>query len=79
MNGYSGYTPETYQRYAETFWYFPDERAFIAMKAAGVTHVIVHPERFGERDAQKVIDAISSRPDMELVGVSQGIRLYRLR
>jgi hypothetical protein len=79
MNGYSGYTPETYQRYAETFWYFPDERAFIAMKAAGVTHVIVHPERFGERDAQKVIDAISSRPDMDLVGVSQGIRLYRLR
>jgi hypothetical protein len=79
MNGYSGYTPETYQHYADTFWYFPDERAFIAMKAAGVTHVMVHPARFGEPDAQKVIDAISSRPDMELVGVSQGIRLYRLK
>lgn len=79
MNGYSGYTPETYQHYADTFWYFPDERAFIAMKAAGVTHVMVHPERFGDRDAQKVVDAISARPDMQLVGVSQGIRLYRLR
>ena len=79
MNGYSGYTPDTYQRYADTFWYFPDERAFTAMKAAGVTHVMVHPERFGVRDAQKVVDGISSRPDLELVGVSQGIRLYRLR
>ncbi|HTI39781.1 MAG TPA: hypothetical protein VL484_19630 [Vicinamibacterales bacterium] len=79
MNGYSGYTPETYQGYADAFWYFPEERAFAAMKAAGVTHVIVHPERFGERDAAKVIDAISNRADMELVGVSQGIRLYRLR
>jgi len=79
MNGYSGYTPDTYQRYADTFWYFPDERAFIAMKAAGVTHVMVHPARFGSRDAQKVLDAISSRSDMQLIGVSQGIRLYRLR
>jgi hypothetical protein len=79
MNGYSGYTPDTYQRYADTFWYFPDERAFVAMKAAGVTHVMVHPERFGARDAQRVIDAVSARPDMQLVGVSQGTRLYRLR
>lgn len=79
MNGYSGYTPDTYQQYADAFWYFPDERAFIAMKAAGVTHVMVHPDRFGERDAQKVLDLISARPDMQLVGVSQGVRLYRLR
>jgi hypothetical protein len=79
MNGYSGYTPESYQRYADAFWYFPDERAFAAMKAAGVTHVMVHPERFGIGDSQKVIEAISHRPDMELVGISRGIRLYRLR
>ena len=25
MNGYSGYTPDTYQRYADAFWYFPDD------------------------------------------------------
>jgi len=79
MNGYSGYIPASYARYADTFWYFPDERAFTAMKAAGVTHVMVHPDRFGARDAPRVIEAIAHRPDMELVGVSPGVRLYRLK
>jgi hypothetical protein len=32
MNGYSGYTPESYQRYADSFWYFPEERAIKAMR-----------------------------------------------
>ena len=27
MNGYSGYTPDTYQKYADAFWYFPPETA----------------------------------------------------
>ena len=78
MNGYSGYTPESYQRYADTFWYFPQERAFRAMKEAGVTHVMVHPHRF-DRDAGRVIEQVSGRPDMELLAVGKdGIRLYRL-
>ncbi len=79
MNGYSGYTPASYQAYADTFWYFPQERAFRAMKDAGVTHVMVHLRRFGA-DAEKVLEEVSARPDMELVAVARdGIRLYRLR
>jgi uncharacterized membrane protein len=79
MNGYSGYTPASYQTYADTFWYFPEERAMRAMKDAGVTHVMVHPLGF-MRDATKVIEQISARSDMELIAVgSNGIRLYRLR
>ena len=27
MNGYSGYTPASYQRYADAFWYFPQDWA----------------------------------------------------
>jgi hypothetical protein len=79
MNGYSGYTPDTYQRYADSFWYFPEERSIQAMKDAGVTHVMVHPARF-ERDADKVVAQISARTDLELVAVGpNGMRLYRLR
>ena len=80
MNGYSGYTPESYRRVAWTFWYFPNDAAIAAMRAAGVTHVTVHPQRFGH-DAARTIDLLSKRPDFELLGIGarNGIRLYRLR
>jgi hypothetical protein len=79
MNGYSGYTPASYGHYADTFWYFPEERSIAAMKGAGVTHVMVHPAGFG-RDADDVIQRISARPDMELLAVGPGgMRLYRLK
>lgn len=79
MNGYSGYVPGTYRDYAASFWYFPRDWAIEAMKKAGVTHVMVHPERFSdERD--EVIAQISARPDLQLVAIGQGgVRLYRLR
>lgn len=79
MNGYSGYIPGSYRRYAASFWYFPADWAIQAMRQAGVTHVMVHPERF-LGDAGKVMEQINARSDLELVALGQGgIRLYRLR
>jgi hypothetical protein len=80
MNGYSGYTPESYQHYADSFWYFPEERAIQAMKDAGVTHVVVHPGGFG-RDADAVASAIERRADFELIAIApqDSSRLYRLK
>jgi hypothetical protein len=79
MNGYSGYTPDTYQKYADAFWYFPQEWAIQAMKDAGVTHVVVHTDAF-HKDHQAVLPAIEHRPDFELMGIGpNGIRLYRLK
>ena len=60
MNGYSGYTPETYQRYADAFWYFPEDWAIQAMKDAGVTHVMVHPAAF-HKDHQAVRPILDKR------------------
>jgi hypothetical protein len=78
MNGYSGYTPAAYAEYAKTFWYFPQPQAVEAMRRAGVTHVMVHPARFGSR-GDAVIAEIGARPELELLGVgSRGMRLYRL-
>jgi hypothetical protein len=78
MNGYSGYTPASYVDYANVFWYFPRDYAIDAMKRAGVTHVMVHPERFGN-EASDVLAALEKRTDFELVGVGPGgLRLYRL-
>ncbi len=79
MNGYSGYTPDSYVAVAEAFWHFPDERAIGAMRSAGVTHVMVHPSRFGN-EAEAMLRTVSGRLDFELVAVGRaGIRLYRMR
>jgi hypothetical protein len=79
MNGYSGYTPSTYQHYADAFWYFPEDWAIKAMKDAGVTHVVVHPKLFA-RDHQDPLPAIAARADFELMAIGdEGIRLYRLK
>ena len=79
MNGYSGYTPRSYVKFADTFWFFPRDYAIDAIRRAGVTHVMVHPERFG-RDADDVIKQMETRPDFELMGIgARGLRLYRLR
>jgi hypothetical protein len=79
MNGYSGYTPETYQKYADAFWYFPTDWAIQAMKDAGVTHVMVHPAAF-HKDHQAVVPILDRRADFELLAIGpDDIRLYRLK
>jgi len=78
MNGYSGYTPASYVDYANVFWYFPRDYAIDAMKRAGVTHVMVHSDRFGN-EAADVIRQLDARKDFELLGTgARGLRLYRL-
>jgi hypothetical protein len=80
MNGFSGYTPASYRRIARTFAAFPEERAIEAMRDAGVTHVTVHPHRFRD-EGDKVIEALSRRPDFELLSIAapRSVYLYRLR
>jgi hypothetical protein len=79
MNGYSGYIPASYLEYAHNFWYFPEERAIQAMRKAGATHVIVHPEGFlDQQDA--MWRAVAASPYLEpMASVPRGPRLYRLR
>jgi hypothetical protein len=78
MNGYSGYVPATYNAVADVFWYFPREYAIDAMRKAGVTHVMVHPRRFGA-EGPAVLETLAARPDFELMGVgADGLHLYRL-
>ena len=79
MNGYSGYTPDSYREFARTFWFFPRPHSIDAMQNAGVTHVMVHPERF-ESMAAEIIRMCDREPRLEKLGVSRnGLTLYRLR
>ena len=79
MNGYSGYTPASYQRYADAFWYLPADWAIKAMKDAGVTHVMVHVSAF-QKEHMAVIPVLDKRADFELMAVGRNdLRLYRLK
>jgi hypothetical protein len=82
MNGYSGYTPDTYLKYAEAFAGFPDERAIGAMRQAGVTHVMVHPARIPQEPEQLAltIERVNASPLLERIAVGQrGLTLYKMR
>ena len=82
MNGYSGYIPAAYRRYAEAFQQFPELQAVLAMREAGVTHVMVHPVRFNlnpEGTVQLMERALQS-PLLERVAIGQeGITLFRVK
>ena len=80
MNGYSGYIPSTYLDVAGQIQYFPDARAFPPLNANGVTHIMIHPDRWG-RDAPRILEIMAGRPDLELQAVDEntGIRLYRYK
>ena len=77
MNGYSGYTPDSYRRRAAAFWFFPEAWAIAAMRREGVTDVMVHLERFGP-EAAGVIAVLDTQHELRLVSADDlGHRLYR--
>jgi len=78
MNGYSGYTPDSYTRYVEAFWLFPADMAIAAMRDAGVTHIVVHTSRFSDEENRQTI-ALEGRGVLELAAISRDLRLYRLK
>ena len=81
MNGYSGYTPGAYREYAASFWYFPQPHAIQEMRKAGVTHIMVHPDRFGtEVEIAKMWQDVAASPYLErIASTPNGPTLYRLK
>src|SRR5688572_12638053 len=82
MNGYSGYTPASYRRYAEMFQGFPDDGAIVAMRQAGVTHVLVHPARLNQDPEQtaRTMERVNANPLLERMAIGQhGLALYKMR
>lgn len=78
MNGYSGYTPTSYRDVAWPFWNFPAEPSIDAMRAAGVTHIVVHPDRF-DHEGPEVLRKALAHPRLERLAVSRGnMTLFRL-
>jgi hypothetical protein len=78
MNGYSGFTPDSYRARADLMWFFPEARAIASIHREGATHVMVHLERFGS-DAAAVERAMAGRADFRLLAADRfGHRLYEV-
>jgi hypothetical protein len=78
MNGYSGHTPASYREFAAEFEHFPGDQAVQAMRRAGVTHVMIHVDRYPQ-GPDEVWNAMNASPFLERVAVWRGtIALYRL-
>ena len=79
MNGYSGYVPDSYRATASSFWYFPEDWAIQAMRRAGVTHVMIHPERFGDT-TDDMWRKVTASPYLERIAATpSGLALYKLK
>jgi hypothetical protein len=79
MNGYSGFTPSTYRDQAWVFWNFPDRGSIEAIRAAGATHIVVHPKRF-EHEATEMMTRALAHPALERVAVGrENVTLFRIK
>ncbi len=74
LNGYSGFTPESYNLHAAVMQRFPGADSLRSLAAIGVTHVIVH-ERRVHADLLALCD---ESPGLALIADEGDQRLYAL-
>jgi len=75
LNGYSGFRPQSYDDVFEHLKKFPDVESLSALKARGVTHIVIHKGAV----SQSSIDAIAHFASMQLMASDGPIEIYRLR
>lgn len=79
LNGYSGLTPESYVRHAAQFASFPRADALEALRAAGVTHMIVHEAALSDWADAQTVRAVRESTGLRLLARDQDVAVYALR
>jgi hypothetical protein len=78
VNGYSGFEPLSYKTLSRQMRRFPDPPTTDILRRAGVTHVIVHRNRFGAgRDL--LLARLNASDEFAAVAADENVHLYRLR
>lgn len=72
LNGYGGFVPGSYRRIVEDLEHFPDARSLAALRAAGVSHVIVHTDSLAGVEAE-----LLRQPELVLFVSEPGIQIYK--
>lgn len=74
LNGYSGFTPVSYNRHAEIMSAFPSQTSVRDLRAIGVTHVLLHKRRI----APETVAACATASTLTLVADEGDQVLYAL-
>jgi hypothetical protein len=74
LNGYSGYTPESYIHHYIAMNGFPERKSIDALRAAGVTDVFLDLDR----SASEEVQAIDREPALHRVAAEGSVVLYKL-
>jgi len=80
VHGYSGYRAALHETLYRALVHFPDDDSLRLLREAGVTHVVVHPNRYAE-GAWPAVDArLQARTaDLRLVHEDVDGRVYQVR
>jgi hypothetical protein len=79
LNGYSGFQTAAFEARGRALDAFPGESALAELRAAGVTHVLVHTAPFSRRYGPQTLAAIDAAAALQLEIEQDGIRLYRFK
>jgi hypothetical protein len=76
INGYSGIIPASYGAHYDAVAAFPDARAIDALRAIGVTHVVVHPRELADWTDTETADAVRHTARLHLIESDGDTDLY---
>jgi hypothetical protein len=74
VNGYSGFTPESYVRHAEQLADFPDDGSRALFHTLGVTHIVVHTGIDPDLRSKA-----AATPWLESIAVGSSIEIFAVR
>ena len=74
LNGYSGFTPQSYRRHVEAMRPFPDRASIDYLREVGVTHVVVQ----GHLMSDNRLAALDRFRELQLTFTDGSLRIYAL-
>jgi hypothetical protein len=68
VNGYSAYAPLSYRGRLDAVAAFPNDRAIARLRQDDVRYVVVHPEFYAPRDADRILGEVGERHELRELG-----------
>lgn len=79
VHGFSGFDPSDHMQLYRAMRQFPDPESLSALRGFGVTHIVVHIDRYPPDRWEEVSPQLQNAPELELVFQEMKSRVYRLR
>ena len=79
VNGYSGFLPARYERYADVLVNFPDQWSGTLLRSLRVSHVVVHFDAYDQERRAGLAAACADAPWLTRVVTDGTISIYRVR